>query len=74
MLNALPKPYIRSVIASEPIKTYTEDQLKSKSTLQLQQIEDYQLNCLKLLAGDQVLDVLHNLTLIDKLTDKKHKS
>lgn len=70
----LPQPYIRSVIASEPIKTFTEDQLKTKSPLQLQQIEDYQIGCLKLLAGNQVLEVLHNLTLIDKLTDKKRKS
>ena len=74
MLNALPKPYIRSVIAKEPIKTFSEDELKTKSALQLEQIENYQINCLKLLAGDQVLDVLHNLTLIDKLTDKKLKS
>jgi hypothetical protein len=69
----LPKPYIRSVIANEPIKTFSEEQLKSKSISQLQAIEEYQLKCLKLLAGDQVLEVLHNLSLIDKLTDKKTK-
>lgn len=70
----LPQPYIRSLIAKEPIKTYTEDQLKTKSPEQLQQIEDYQINCLKLLAGNQVLEVLHNLSLIDKLCDKTLKS
>lgn len=70
----LPQPYIRSIIAKEPIKTYTEDQLKTKSPEQLQQIEDYQINCLKLLAGRQVLAVLHNLTIIDKLSDKTLKS
>jgi hypothetical protein len=70
----LPNTYIRSVIAKEPIKTFTEEELKSKSALQLQQIEDYQIKSLKLLAGDQVLNVIHNINLIDKLTDKKRKS
>ncbi len=70
----LPNTYIRSVIAKEPIKTFTEEELKTKSALQLQQIEDYQIKSLKLLAGDQVLNVIHNINLIDKLTDKKRKS
>ena len=67
----LPNPYVRSVIATEPIKTYTEEELKSKSIEKLHQIEDYQIKSLKLLAGEQVLEVLHNLTIIDKLTDKR---
>lgn len=70
----LPNTYIRSVIATEPIKTYTEEELKSKSIEKLHQIEEYQIKALKLLAGDQVLDVLHNLAIIDKLTDKGNKS
>lgn len=70
----LPNTYIRSVIAKEPIKTYTEDELKSKSIDKLHQIEDYQIKALKLLAGEQVLEVLHNLSIIDKLTDKRKKS
>jgi hypothetical protein len=67
----LPNTYIRSVLAKEPIKTYTEEELKAKSIDKLHQIEDYQIKALKLLAGEQVL---HNLSIIDKLTDKGNKS
>jgi hypothetical protein len=66
----LPNFYVRSKIAHEPVITFSEDELKSKSKEDLNKIQDYHINTLKLLVGSQVLDILHNINTIDKLLER----
>lgn len=67
----LPNFYVRSKVAHEPVVTFTEDELKTKSKEDLHKIQDYHIDTLKLLVGTQVLDILHNIATVDKLLERK---
>ncbi len=65
-----PNFYIRSKVAHEPVITFSDTELKTKSTEELDKIQNYHINTLKLLVGNQVLDILHNISTIDALRTK----
>ena len=66
-----PNFYIRSKIAHEPVITFSNEELNTKSLDELTKIQNYHLLTLKLLVGDQVFNILHNISCIDELTKKK---
>lgn len=68
-----PDFYIRSQVAHEPIITFSEDDLQNKDTDTLEKIYCYQIQSLRLLVGDQIFNVLHNISLIDDLVKAKLK-
>jgi hypothetical protein len=68
-----PDFYIRSQVAHEPIITFSEDDLQSKDTDTLEKIYCYQIQSLRLLVGDQIFNVLHNISLIDNLVKDNSK-
>lgn len=67
-----PDCYVRSQVAFEPIVTFTEEELNSKDQDTLEKIYCYQIQTLRLLVGDQIFNVLHNVYHIDHLVKEKN--
>lgn len=69
-----PNFYIRSKIAHEPVITFSEEELYSKSPSELNRIKNYHLLTLKLLVGDQIINILNNLNHIETILNIEKKS